>query len=269
MQDVFMHRLAIVLFGLSFILVPAAGAQPFTVVSAASPTAGISADSLASVFGDSISTRTVAASSLPWPTSLGDISVVIITDSTNRAQNAGILFVSPSQMNIYIPAGTAAGPATVAFPVTGLPPGVGTAALRVANVNILKAAPAIFSASGTGTGVAAATAVRVTIPTQIQSPVAVFTCDAVTGCAPVPIDVGLDAPVYVSLFGTGIRGAGAVTVNVGNTVVQPTYAGPQGQVPGLDQLNFPLPLNLRGSGLVNVTLNAGGVTSNPVQLSIQ
>jgi len=39
--------------------------------------------------------------------------------------------------------------------------------------------------------------------------------------------------------------------------------------PGLDQISFPLSLNLRGSGLVNVTVTATGVVSNAVQLDIQ
>ena len=60
-----------------------------------------------------------------------------------------------------------------------------------------------------------------------------------------------------------------MTVNIGSTSVKATYAGPQTQTPGLDQVNFPLPLSLRGSGIVNVTVTADGVTSNTVQLSIQ
>jgi uncharacterized protein (TIGR03437 family) len=60
-----------------------------------------------------------------------------------------------------------------------------------------------------------------------------------------------------------------VAVNIGKSSVQPTYAGPQGQYPGLDQINFPLSLDLRGSGLVNVTVIADGMTSNAVQLDIQ
>jgi uncharacterized protein (TIGR03437 family) len=208
----------------------------------------------------------------PWPTGLGDISVVWVEDSANNQKMAQILFISPNQMNIYIPPGMAAGPGTVSFPTTGLGPGVGTAALRVVPVNFQKVAPALFSASGTGTGVAAATAVRVTIPTQIQSPVLVFECNAVDGCRPVAIDPGVDAPVYLSFYGTGIRGASSlsgVSVTIGNTTVQPVYAGPQVQTPGLDQVNVPLPLSLRGAGLVNVTVTVDGVTSNAVQIDIQ
>ncbi len=242
------------------------------VTSAASPQIGIAADSLASIFGPSISTMNQVAPGPPWPTSFGDISVVQVTDSAGTQKQAEILFVSSGQMNVYLPAGLAPGAGTIAFPTTGLPPGVGTAALRVVPVTIQKAAPALFSAAGTGSGVAAATAVRVTIPTQIQSPVTVYQCTGAANCQAVPIDTGLDAPVFLSLYGTGIRGASsqaAVSVKIGDTTISPSYAGPQPETPGLDQVNVPLPLALRGAGLVNVTVTVDGATSNAVQLSFQ
>jgi uncharacterized protein (TIGR03437 family) len=46
------------------------------------------------------------------------------------------------------------------------------------------------------------------------------------------------------------------------------YAGPQPQFPGLDQVNVPLSLSLRGAGVVNVTVTVDGVTSNPVKIDI-
>ena len=96
-------------------------------------------------------------------------------------------------------------------------------------MNIQKVAPALFSASGTGSGVAAASAVRLVLPTHIHSPVAVYTCDPSAGCSAVPIDTGVDAPVYLSLYGTGIRGASwidKVSVTIGGTTMAPDYAGP-------------------------------------------
>jgi uncharacterized protein (TIGR03437 family) len=196
--------------------------------------------------------------------------VVYVTDSVGKLQTALLLYVSPRQMNLWIPPGTAAGPASLSFPVTGLPPGAGTAALRIVPVNLQKVAPGLFSVDSNG--IAAATAVRVVIPTQIQSPVPVFTCDAPETCAVVPIDVGVDAPVYLSLYGTGIRGASSlanVAVTIGSTTIQPAYAGPQITIPGLDQVNVPLPLSLRGSGLVNVVVTVDGVSSNAVRIRIQ
>jgi uncharacterized protein (TIGR03437 family) len=175
-------------------------------------------------------------------------------------------------MNIWIPPGTAAGMGTVSFPVTGLPPGVGAAALRVMPVMIQKTAPGLFSIDGSGTGTAAATAIRVSIPNGQQSPVQVFLCDAPTTCVAVPIDVGLDTPVYLSLYGTGIRGASSldnVIVNFGDQKVKAVFAGAQPTIPGLDQINVGLPLNLRGAGLLNVSVTVDGVTSNAVQIRIQ
>jgi uncharacterized protein (TIGR03437 family) len=73
------------------------------------------------------------------------------------------------------------------------------------------------------------------------------------------------------LFGTGLEGATAattsVTVNgVAGTVV---YLGPQGSVPGLDQINVLLPSSLAGAGNANVQLSVGTVVSNQVQITIQ
>lgn len=259
---------------LSVLSSAALAADPPTpvVVSATSPNVGVAADSLASVFGSQLSTVTQAAGAPPWPYQLGDISVVYVRDSTPKDTMAALIYVSPSQLNIWVPPGVAPGPGFVLFPVTGLPPGVGTAALRSIPVTIQKVAPGLFSADGTGSGVAAATGVRVVIPTQMQTAVPVFLCDAVKGCSAVPIDPGIDAPVYLSFYGTGIRGASSpdnVFVTIGDTKVTPTYTGPQIQTPGLDQVNIPLPLSLHGSGLVNVTVTVDGVTSNAVQVNIQ
>jgi uncharacterized protein (TIGR03437 family) len=240
--------------------------EDLRVTSAANPNGGVAADSLATIYGTDIAT-VVQSAGFPWPTQLGDISVVYVTDAASNTVMAPILYVSPTQMNIYIPAGLVAGEATIAFPRTGLPPGVGTAALRTVPVTIQKSAPALFSANGSGSGVAAASAIRLVIATQVQGPVQVFRCDAT--CSAVPIDVGLDAPVYLSLYGTGIRSPSGAQVKIGNTIVDTTYVGPQGQIPGLDQVNVPLPLSLRGSGLVNVTVTVNGVTSNAVQIAIQ
>jgi len=231
------------------VLALAADETSLVVTSAASPQLGIAPDSLASVFGPNIATVTKIAGAPPWPTGLGDMTSVTITDSANHQQNALILFVSPNQMNIYLPPG-----------------------LRNIPVMLNKVAPALFSLSGTGSGVAAATGVRYVISTQAQGPVPVFQCDASGSCVAVPIDPGVDAPVYLSFYGTGIRGASSldnVSVKIGNVTLKPTYAGPQSQTPGLDQINVPLGLSLRGAGLVNVTVTIDGVTSNAVQVNIQ
>lgn len=73
--------------------------------------------------------------------------------------------------------------------------------------------------------------------------------------------------VYLELFGTGLRHASSlssVTVQVGNVSLTPLYVGPQGQYPGLDQVNVQLPSSLTGSGTVKVTvktLDTGAVSN--------
>jgi uncharacterized protein (TIGR03437 family) len=60
-----------------------------------------------------------------------------------------------------------------------------------------------------------------------------------------------------------------VTATIGSTTVPVAYAGAQGTFVGEDQINIQLPASLAGAGLVNVTLNVDGQTSNPVQIQIK
>ncbi len=157
-------------------------------------------------------------------------------------------------------------------------PGIGSlsiangAATLTAPAMIQTVAPTLFSANSTGSGVAAATALRTQAANpQIQGPVEVFQCGA-SGCVSTPIDLGLDTPVYLTLYGTGIRNRSSLTnvkVTINGTSVPILYAGPQPTYPGLDQVNAALTLNLRGSGESNVVLTVDGQTSNTVTVNIK
>ena len=85
-----------------------------------------------------------------------------------------------------------------------------------------------------------------------------------------PVNVN-PGPVYLSLYGTGIRGAasGDITVSVNGEAVPVFYAGAQSTLPGLDQVNVQLPASLSGTGQARVQLSAGGSTANPVTIRIQ
>src|ERR1035441_5299765 len=75
--------------------------------------------------------------------------------------------------------------------------------------------------------------------------------------------------VYLSLYGTGIRGnssLSAVTVHLGDKASPALYAGPQPQFIGLDQVNVKLTNDLVGSGRVQVSVDAGGAASNSVSV---
>jgi uncharacterized protein (TIGR03437 family) len=177
---------------------------------------------------------------------------------------APLAYVSPKQINFEVPAGTARGMANLTVKTPTGPINEGT-------VTVAAVAPSLFSANGTGAGPAAATAVRVT--GNLQSPVAVYACPSgPPACVPVPIAVGVDTPVWLSFYGTGIRhfsSASNVQMTIAGVNAPILYAGPQGNWPGLDQINVGLPLSLRGAGQVDVVLSVDGQASNTVQIAVE
>src|SRR5260370_30704581 len=237
-------------------------AQNITITSAASPFAGFAPESLATVTGTNLAAVTATATTQPWPTTLGGVTI-FVSDSALWARPAGLLLVSPTQINFQFPVGTALGQATLSIAAPD--------ARFSVPVLIQRSAPGLFSVNQLG--FAAATAIRVVLATQIQSPIPVFRCTAgMVFCQLVPISLGVDTPIYLSFFGTGIRGRSSlanVRVMIGTVEIAPTYAGPQGRTPGLDQVNVPLVLSLRGAGVVNVTVTVDGVRSNPVRIEVQ
>jgi uncharacterized protein (TIGR03437 family) len=219
-------------------------ASPSTVSLSANGAPTVSAGAIASVYGSGF----------------GSDVQVKVRDANGVERTAAVLYSSATQLNILIPPGTATGTATIT--VNGS--AVGTA-------EIARVAPGLFSMNGAGTGVAAATAVRLVLATQRQSAVDVFRCTG-TACTPVPIDLGVDAPIYLSLYATGVSNEtdiSKIKVRIGGEDVPVLYAGAQTQYPGLDQINVALPLSLRGRGIVDVVVTAGGVVSNAVQIAIQ
>jgi uncharacterized protein (TIGR03437 family) len=238
-------------------------APPGTVQPAAGSGVAVAPASLASIYGTNLAAAPTQAQSQPLPDTLGGVSVTII-DSAGVQSKAPLVFVSPGQINLAVPDGMATGAAT--FVVTGNGGGQNFAA------SIQAAAPALFSMNGTGTGVAAATAIRVQPSNpEMQSPLTVFQCGA-SGCGSVAIALGVDTPVYVTLYGTGMRNRSslaAVSVSIGGVSVPVSYAGPTPGFAGLDQVNVSLPLSLRGAGESNVVVTVDGQPSNAVTIHIQ
>jgi hypothetical protein len=77
-----------------------------TSVSAASFASGpIAPDSIVAAFGTGLPSATDAATTVPLPTSVGKTRVVV-WDSTGTERDAALFFVSPTQINYLMPAGT-------------------------------------------------------------------------------------------------------------------------------------------------------------------
>lgn len=204
----------------------------------------VAPDSIASAFGAGLATTSLSATVFPPP---------VLLDGTNVYVNgiqSGIFFVSPTQINYQIPAGIAAGPASVVVVNKNGDVSRGT-------VNVAPTIPAIFTAKGDGTG----------------APGAVASANGSTFNLLVGNSDGtanpLNAGNYVALFGTGFRFASSVTtMTIGGAAVTPSYVGPQGPLSSLDQINFQIPDSLAGRGNVDLIIIVDGKPSNTVTLRV-
>ena len=244
--------------------VGAVRAQPpgsLAIVNAASGATTVAPGSITSAFGRQIGASTAQATSLPLPTTLGGLSVDVV-DSSKASQMASLFYVSPNQINFVTPAGAANGLAAVKI--------VNGSNTESAMVPIATVAPGLFTANGAGVGVAAAIAIRRMIASQTDVEVPVFQCSA-NACTSVGISVGPDAQVFLELFGTGIRGRSSlanVTATLGKTSLDVLFAGPQGQFPGLDQVNLGLPQSLDVEGETDLVLTVDGNVANKVRINV-
>ena len=234
-----------------------------SVSSAAARALTVAPESIASYFGSNLASAGATADATAPPSTLGGVSVQV-RDSAGATRAAPLYYVSPGQVNFEIPAGTATGEAS--FNVLS----ANSATLGSSSANVLPVAPALFTADASGSGVAAAFAIRVGVNGQ-QSASLIFQCSN-GSCVAVPVNLGVDTPTYLSLYGTGIRNRSSlsgVSVTIHGLSVPVLYAGAQGFDVGLDQVNVAVPLGLRGSGESDLVLTVDGQTANTVRVNVQ
>jgi uncharacterized protein (TIGR03437 family) len=244
---------------------PPPPARIFSSVSAASLALGLVApESLVSGFGENLAATMENPTTVPLPTTLGGVSVSI-KDSAGNERLAPLFYVSPTQLNYQIPPGTAGGEATV----TVLR---GNDAVASGNAQVATVAPALFAANSDGRDTAAALALHVSADnSRTQQPVARL--DVAQGrFVSAPIDLGAQSDrVFLILFGTGIRfhASAEVSAQIGGEAAQVTYAGPQPEFVGVDQVNVLLPRSLAARGDVDVVVTVDGQRTNTVRVNIQ
>jgi uncharacterized protein (TIGR03437 family) len=252
------------LFGVVSFLNASQPRPPFTVVSAASFALGpVAPDSLVSAFGMNLAVAAASAGAGPLPVTLSGTKVSV-QDAARETLPASLLYVSPQQVNFLVPAGASSGSGSVTITSQS---DTSTVSLS-APIEIRRVSPALFALNSDG--LAAAYVVRVSRD-GIQTIMPVFRMQNGAVVA-TPIDPGTDTDqVYLALFGTGIRNADAlgVTVKIQGLNAMVTYTGPQGYVPGLDQVNVLLPRALAGSGSASIVLTADQITANTVHVSIR
>ncbi|MEP7272353.1 MAG: hypothetical protein ABI882_12685 [Acidobacteriota bacterium] len=237
-----------------------------TSVSAASfSLRGLASEAIGASFGTGLATTTLGASTLPLPTQLAGTSVRFI-DSALTERLAPLFFVSPTQVTYQVPPGLAIGAATVT-----ITSGDGAISSGIAIINAI--APSLFTANSNGDGVAAALALRVKIDgSQSYEPIAQF--DAAQGkFIARPLDLGPEGEqVYLILFGTGIRQRrelSAAIATIGGAYADVSYAGAQGDLVGVDQVNVLVPRSLAGRGEVDVLLTVEAQMANAVRVNIK
>jgi uncharacterized protein (TIGR03437 family) len=222
-------------------------------------------EAIASAFGQNLAMTTQAASTSALPTTLGGTQV-LVRDSAGMTRPAPLFFVSPSQVNFLMPTGTTNGVADVFITNASEVLSFGTA--QLANI-----APGLFSFDANGRGIAAAVALRIKADgSQNYESLARF--DTVQSkYVSIPLDLGpATDQVYLLLFGTGVRGRtnlANVNIKIKNIESQIGFAGSQGALTGLDQVNVLLPHSLTGSGEADIRLTVDGLTANVVSLNIK
>lgn len=236
-------------------------------VSAASFASGpISPESIIAAFGSGFCSGTESATTLPLPTTLHGTRV-IVKDSSSTERDAPLFFVSPTQINYLMPAGTANGIAIVTVISENQSVGNGIA-------EITKVVPSLFTANATGEGLVSGVALRVTA-TGAPSFEPILSYDQATQrFVATPIDLGVATEqVYLIFFGTGLRNRSALTAvkaQVGGEDITVSFAGAAPGLAGVDQLNLgPLPHSLAGRGTISTVVTVDGKQANTVQLAIK
>ena len=219
------------------------GAQ-IVVVSSASYQPVVAPGSIASIFGNDFAKGAQAADpSASLPAAIRGVQVSF------GGTAAQIYFVSPGQINFLVPRGMTTGSEAGVIVRTedGLP--------LNGTVGFSSAAPGIYF-SGQNRGAIRNGRTGTLEPFEALDP------------------VYPDHRTRLSLYATGLNGLDRIdafastqdSLPVGMTV---EYAGPQGQYPGLDQVNVVVPPELEGAGDIEVYLQSGTFSSNRVRVLIR
>ena len=239
------------------------------VVNAASFAAAqaVAPGSLVSIFGDNLASTLASASSVPFSTELGGVSVTFNGVPAPIRNTIPGSPTSRSQINTQIPWSALAGATDGNFPVVVTRGGVASAPKQVP---LNQVGPGIFSVPA-GVGMA----IAVTPDGSIAAPAGAF---ANLKCRPAKRGEGVffyangigpvDPPVAdgADSLGELRKATMPVTVIIDGISVTPFFAGMAPEFPGVNQINFHIPQEAR-SGMVSLRIQVGGVTS-PDQVTI-
>jgi uncharacterized protein (TIGR03437 family) len=247
----------------TFMTAPAPAAVQLTTRNSASyGVASLAPDMIAYSEAPGIAPGLTVATDTPWPPTLGGVSLEI-TDSLGQKFPAPIYYVTTNSMAYLIPAGTALGVATAKLTTS-------TGAIITGTFTVDRVSPGLFTANASGSGVPAGFWIRGAADgTQTQD--YLFDPAKPLGSrVPVSVDLGAASDqVFLSLYGTGFRGATQPTATVGGFPVNAVFAA-VAAYQGEDVVNIgPLPRSLAGRGEIDVAAMFDGKPANIVKVNIK
>jgi uncharacterized protein (TIGR03437 family) len=196
-----------------------------------------------SVFGSNLAPATILAGALPLPLSLAGVSATV------NGVSAPFYFVSPAQINLQVPYETSAGAAVLAINNNG----------QVASIplTVSTAAPGIFTATD-GTLVPNASG-------KIGDALLAF----ITGDGDQTPTLATGATPAAGTAVTRLPKARLpVSMTIGGVLAPVVFNGVPNGLAGVTQLNFTVPAGVT-SGVQDVVVTVGGVSSPPAKLTIQ
>ncbi len=244
-----------------------------TGASAANYVRGVPLDGIGSLFSAGLTTAAQSAGNGALPTTLAGTEVSL-TDYLGNAFLAPLFYVGPGQINLLMPAGlqlennefVPSNNAAVNLFQNGQLVADGSVELAVV-------APGFFTSNMGGQGVGVGFALRIRADgTQSYEPLGVYD-QTLKRTVTRPIELGPETEqIYLVLYGTGFRGRAAlanVQAFINATSLPVLYAGPQGELAGLDQVNLFLPRRLAGVGEVRVRVSVNDVGANVPLVAIK
>ncbi len=199
-------------------------------------TEAVAPDSIAVARGGALSfttERSQRQADGTFPRTLGGTTVTV------NGRSAQIFYVSPEQVNFHVPAETELGIAEVI--VTNI-----EGFQSRGTIQVLRAAPGIFTISGDGLGEGM-----------------ILNADTLQ---PGPFDPS-SGNLRLVIFATGVRRASQVTATAGGRALTVESVMETPTMPGMDEVRVLVPADLRGAGTVELVIRADTRDSNPVNVS--
>ncbi len=169
-----------------------------------------------------------------FPKSLGSTSVLV------QGIAAEVLFVSPTQVNFVVPEEAPPG-------LTEISIGNADEFISRTTVNLVSAAPGVFTITGDGTGEGC-----------------ILNADTL---ATAPLDP-TNGQLRLTIFATGVSHASDLNITIHAQAVSVESVHPSLELPGLDEIHVLVPAGLRGAGTVELSISADGRVSNRVTLQL-